>query len=111
MQYKLSVFKGIAAILLVLCSVLPAMAESAAVEKPAAGAGMQKLVNINTADAAELMTLPGIGPKTADSIIDYRSNVGSFASVDDLMKVKGIGAKKLEKLRPYLTLKNEAKQG
>ena len=100
MKYNLSFFKAIAAILLVLCSVLPAMAEPAAGEKTASGAGMQKLVNINTADAAELTQLPGIGPETADSIIDYRSDVGPFTSIDDLMKVKGIGAKKLEKLRP-----------
>jgi len=93
--------------LLVLCAALPAMAEPAAVEKPAPKALMQGTVNINTADASQLALLPGIGPKTAESIVSYRTSNGAFNSVDDLVRVKGIGAKTLEKLRPYLSLKGE----
>lgn len=57
------------------------------------------LVNINTASAAELQTLSGIGPSMAQSIIDERTQNGAFASVDDLMRVSGIGEKKLAKIK------------
>ena len=57
------------------------------------------LVNINTASAAELQTLSGIGPSMAQSIIDERTQNGAFASVDDLMRVSGIGEKKLDKIK------------
>lgn len=57
------------------------------------------LVNINTASAAELQTLSDIGPSMAQSIIDERTKNGAFASVDDLMRVSGIGEKKLAKIK------------
>lgn len=56
-------------------------------------------IDINTADAAQLQTLNGVGPVTAQRIIDYRNEHGRFSSVDDLLNVSGIGAKTLEKLR------------
>lgn len=61
--------------------------------------GATGLVNINTASAAELQTLSGIGPSMAQSIIDERTKNGAFASVDDLMRVSGIGEKKLAKIK------------
>ena len=64
------------------------------------GAGASSgLVNINTASAVELQTLSGIGPSMAQSIIDERTQNGAFASVDDLMRVSGIGEKKLAKIK------------
>ena len=107
MKHRITCLKTLATMLLLLCTFLPAMAGPAAVEKPAAKAVMQGTVNINTADAAQLALLPGIGPKAADSIMSYRSSAGAFTSIDDLVKVKGIGPKTLEKLRPYLSLKGE----
>ncbi len=59
-------------------------------------------VNINTADKALLTQLPGVGPVTADSIIQYRETKGQFKTIDELTNVKGIGDKTLAKLKPYL---------
>lgn len=57
------------------------------------------LVNINTATAEELDELPGVGPATAEAIITDREESGPFASIEDLMRVSGIGEKKFEKLK------------
>jgi len=60
-------------------------------------------VNINTADAATLAQgVNGIGPSKAQAIVDYRAANGSFASVDDLVKVQGIGFKTLDRIREFV---------
>ena len=63
-----------------------------------------RLMNINTATKDELMTLPGIGEAMAERIILYREENGPFRKVDDLVKVKGIGSKKIERLAPLCTV-------
>ena len=63
----------------------------------------EKKVNINTATVEELQTLPKIGPKTAEAIVKYREE-HPFESVDDLLNVKGIGEKKLEQIKPHVTV-------
>ncbi|WDZ57376.1 ComEA family DNA-binding protein [Paenibacillus polymyxa] len=64
----------------------------------------EKKVNINTATAAELMELPGVGAKKAEAILNYRNQHGLFKRVNDLDHVKGIGAKMLAKMKPYVSL-------
>lgn len=61
-------------------------------------------INLNTASAVELQQVPGIGPATADKILKMRKSYGPFKSVDDLRAIKGIGPKKLEKMRKYLSV-------
>lgn len=61
-------------------------------------------ININTATKEELMLLPGIGEELSKRIIDYRTENGSFKSVEDLINVKGIGNKNLERIKDYLTI-------
>ena len=61
-------------------------------------------VNLNTASKDELVSLPGIGPAKAQAILDHRKAHGPFKSVDELKDVKGIGAKRFEKLKPELAV-------
>jgi competence protein ComEA len=69
--------------------------------------GLEGQININTATAEQLVLLPGVGKKTADAIIEFRTKNGNFKAVDDIAKVKGIGPKKLEKIKGYLVLEGE----
>jgi len=63
------------------------------------------LVNINTADSALLESLPEIGPKTAERIIEYRETVGRFKSIDEIQNVKGIGPKKYDRIKALITVR------
>ncbi|HVS89053.1 MAG TPA: helix-hairpin-helix domain-containing protein [Candidatus Acidoferrum sp.] len=63
-----------------------------------------KPVNINTATSEELQQVPGIGPATAEKILQMRKSYGLFKSVDDLLSIRGIGKKRLDKMRKYLTV-------
>jgi competence protein ComEA len=76
-----------------------AAAETTTTDAPAA-----KKVNINQASAKEFANLPRIGTKQAERIVEYRKEHGSFARVEDLMEVKGVGEKLFTTLKPYLSL-------
>ena len=62
------------------------------------------VVNINTASAADLELLPGIGAKTAERIVDYRQKNGPFKRIEELMNVRGVGEKNFLKLKGQITV-------
>lgn len=84
---------------------VPKRGETIAPAAPArGGAGASAapaIVNLNQATLAQLESLPGVGPATAQAILDYRTQRGRFRSVDDLLNVRGIGPAKLEQIRPH----------
>lgn len=61
-------------------------------------------IDINLASAKELQELPGVGPKTADAIIQFRKKSGPFRRVEDLLAIRGISETRLAKMRPYITV-------
>jgi len=80
---------------LAFCLALPLCAGEQAPGKP---------INLNTATVTELMQLPKVGQKTAERIVSFRKQHGSFKRIEELMNVKGIGEKSFAKLKPFLTL-------
>src|SRR4051812_30821054 len=93
---------------IVALAALPAAAgQKSSAPKPAAAAKAAiptAPVNLNTATQAQLETLPGVGAKAAQRILEYRQKNGSFKKPEDLMNVKGIGEKAFLKLKPHLTV-------
>lgn len=87
----------------VAVAVLALSAGSAMAGKQVTKKQISGVVNLNTGTAQQLDLLPGIGEKAAKRIIEHRTRT-PFAKVEDLRKVKGFGAKKLEKLKPFLTI-------
>jgi competence protein ComEA len=63
-----------------------------------------ELININTASQFELETLPGIGPTTAEKIIEYREENGPFSTIEDIMDVSGIGPGTFERIKDLITV-------
>jgi len=101
--------------LLVALAVCGAIAVHAQEKKPAAASRTAKSaasanapVNLNTATAAQIATLPGVGPKAAERIIEYRDKNGGFKKIEELMNVKGIGEKSFLKLKPLITVGEKA---
>ncbi|MFP5380511.1 MAG: ComEA family DNA-binding protein [Vicinamibacteria bacterium] len=76
-------------------------------QAPSGASAPQKaeaLVDINRASAAELEELPGVGVRTAERIIEYRTKHGGFKKIEELMNVQGIGEKSFLKLKPLVTV-------
>lgn len=63
-----------------------------------------KPININTATSEELQQVPGIGPATASKILQMRKSYGAFKTIDDLLAIRGLGQKRPDKMRKYLTV-------
>lgn len=94
-----------AGLLMLSMSVLPVAHAAPAATPAPAQQQLTRGVNINTADAATIATsLSGIGQRKAEAIVAYRNEHGPFKSIDDLVNVKGIGAKTLERLREMISL-------
>ena len=83
-------------------SVAPSTNHTAVASTPA-GSSAALMVNINTATLEQLDLLPGIGPVTAQAIIDYRTEFGPFETPEDLLNVQGIGEKKLAAILEFIT--------
>jgi comEA protein len=75
-----------------------------AAEPEGKGTASSRGISLNRAGKADLEALPGIGPVMAGRILEDRRERGRFRSVDDLMRVRGVGPKTLEKIRPYLRI-------
>jgi competence protein ComEA len=70
-------------------------------------ADARKVVNVNTADTAQLALLPRVGPAVAQRIVDFRKENGPFKSPEDLMLVQGIGEKTWQLIKPYVAVSGE----
>ena len=93
--------------LVVLAALLSTHAQGAAAQTPERAprpAATAVVVNLNTASASDFEALPGIGPKTAARIIEYRQKNGPFKKIEELMNIPGIGEKNFLKLKPQLTV-------
>ena len=83
----------------------PASQEIAAPDQTSASAETASgLVNLNTADKEELMTLTGIGEARAEAILQYREDYGPFAHIEEIMNISGIKEKAFEKIKDYITV-------
>ena len=92
---------------LVVCSVLlssPADAQTPLVQPGGQVVSGAPALNLNTATLEQLEALPGIGPKTAELIVQYRQKNGPFKKVEELMNVRGIGERSFLRLKPLLTI-------
>jgi competence protein ComEA len=88
----------------------PAPARRGGTQKPraAAAASPSAPVNLNTATEAQIASLPGVGPKAAQRIVEYRQKNGGFKKIEELMNVKGIGEKSFLKLKPLIIVSEKA---
>ena len=84
--------------------------KEAAKEKPET-ASAKDAINLNSATVDQLEKLPGVGPKMAELIVEYRQKNGGFKKIEDLMNVKGIGEKKFLKLKPLVSVAKIDKAG
>jgi len=82
----------------------PALSAQSKVPAPKPAATAAAPVNLNTATAEQLETIPGVGPRMAERIIDYRQKNGGFKKIEDLMNVSGVGEKSFLKMKPLITV-------
>src|SRR5687767_13724282 len=93
--------------IVVALALLPAAASAQQSPKPSAApaaSASASPLNLNTATTAQLETLPGIGARTAERIVEYRQKHGGFKKVEELMNVRGVGEKSFLKLKALITV-------
>ena len=100
--------KRMLALALVALSVPPGLAEEVTDGSSELEMGAKRRIDVNVAAEPELLVLPQVGPVVARRIVEYRKAVGPFKKVEELLNVKGIGRKTLERLRPLITLGSPA---
>jgi competence protein ComEA len=96
-------FKQVSYAWILLICVSMVLSQGAALAQKSQAVTLDK-VNLNTATSEQLQTLPGIGPATAKTIIEYRAKVGKFNKVEEIINVKGIGEKKFQKIKDRLVV-------
>jgi competence protein ComEA len=91
--------------LVLFAGAAPGLAAQSTGESPSQGPmpAAKATINLNTATAEQLQSLPGIGPKTAERVLEYRQKNGPFKKIEELMNVKGIGEKSFLKIKPLIT--------
>jgi competence protein ComEA len=94
----------IAALLMLGLANVGVVAQESSRSPGAKSAPAQASVNLNTATAAQLETLPGVGPATAQRILEYRQENGGFKKIEELMNVRGIGEASFLKLKALVTI-------
>lgn len=82
----------------------PVMEQTTTVVSERSGDAPGEKININTADAASLATLPGVGPAIAARIIEYRNESGPFRQIEDIKNVRGIGEARFEAIKDLITV-------
>lgn len=95
------IFAGSCSVCLLVCAValsLFVLGASAQKHPPA------RPLELNTATVEQLQEVPGIGPRTAEAIVNFREKSGPFRRIEDLLAIKGITQPKLDKMRPYLSV-------
>jgi competence protein ComEA len=101
---------GLGSVVAILLAVTTAMASQEKAQKPRAGKPAAAVptaaspLNLNTATKAQLQTLPGVGARTAELIIEHREKNGGFKKIEELMNIKGIGEKSFLKLKPLISV-------
>jgi competence protein ComEA len=99
---------ALALVAALLCVSAPLVAQRAT-KPPVAAASSTEVVNLNSATAAQIASLPGIGPKTADLVVQYRAKNGPFKKIEEIMNVRGVGEKSFLKIKDRLSVSGAQK--
>lgn len=91
--------------ILILCLALAIGPVSALAQK--SGPASNEKIDLNSATAKQLQSLPGIGPTTANRIIEHRTKVGKFDRIEEIINIKGMGEKKFQKIKDRLVVHSE----
>jgi competence protein ComEA len=87
-----------------VCLTPSAVAAQRATKPPVTAPAPVEIVNLNLATVAQIASLPGIGPKTADLIVQYRQKNGPFKKIEEIMNIRGVGEKSFLRIKHRLTV-------